>query len=152
MSGELPGTEPVLLEGGLGVDDRGSVAFVNGFDFAGVKRFYVVSNHKAGFVRAWHAHRHEAKYVTVVQGAAVVAAVRIDNWERPSTDLPVVRHVLSAQRPAVLFIPAGYANGFMSLTADAKLVFFSTSTVEASRNDDVRYDARYWDAWNVVER
>jgi dTDP-4-dehydrorhamnose 3,5-epimerase-like enzyme len=152
MNPELPGAEPVLFEGGLGVDDRGSVAFVNGFDFAGVKRFYVVSNHRAGFVRAWHAHRREAKYVTVVQGAAIVAAVRIDDWEHPSVEQPVVRHVLSAERPSVLFIPAGYANGFMSLTADTKLVYFSTSTVEESRNDDIRYDSRYWDAWQVVER
>ena len=49
-----------LLEGGLAVDDRGTVSFVNGFDFRGVKRFYTVTNHRAGFVRAWHAHRHEA--------------------------------------------------------------------------------------------
>ena len=54
---------PWLIEGGLAVDDRGIVSFVNDFDFAGVKRFYMVSNHKAGFVRAWHAHKHEAKYV-----------------------------------------------------------------------------------------
>ena len=68
------GGNPLLLEGGLAVDDRGSVAFVNAFDFEGVKRFYVVANHRQGFVRAWHAHRREAKYVTVVTGAAVVAA------------------------------------------------------------------------------
>jgi dTDP-4-dehydrorhamnose 3,5-epimerase len=40
----------------------------------------------------------------------------------------------------------------MSLTGDAKLMFFSTSTVEESREDDVRFDARYWDAWSVEER
>ena len=141
-----------LMEGGLAVDDRGEVAFVNGFHFEGVKRFYLVSNHRAGFVRAWHAHRREAKYVMVVQGAAIVAAVAIDDWEHPSRDAQVHRYVLSAQKPAVLYIPAGYANGFMSLTADTKLMFFSTSTLEESRGDDVRYDARYWDAWQVIER
>jgi dTDP-4-dehydrorhamnose 3,5-epimerase-like enzyme len=144
--------EIVHYDGGLAVDDRGSVAFVNGFAFEGVKRFYVVANHGAGFVRAWHGHRREAKYVTVVQGAAIVAAVRIDNWDDPSPSLIPSRYVLSAGRPSVLFIPAGYANGFMSLTPDAKLMFFSTSTVEESRNDDVRFDARRWDAWTVVER
>jgi len=149
-SGEV--VVPRLLEGGLGVDDRGSVAYVNDFDFAGVKRFYLVSNHRAGFVRAWHAHRREAKYVTVTRGAAVVGAVRIDNWESPSPDGEVHRHVLSAQKPSVLYIPAGYANGFMSLTEDATLMFFSTSTLEESRGDDVRYDSRYWDIWDVVER
>ncbi len=145
-------TEPYIIEGGLGVDDRGETTFVNGFDFTGVKRFYMVFNHKAGFVRAWHAHRHEAKYVIVVQGAAIVAAVAIDNWEKPSKDLPIKRYILSAKKPAVLYIPAGYANGFMSLTADAKLMFFSTSTLEESQCDDMRYDARYWNAWQAIER
>jgi dTDP-4-dehydrorhamnose 3,5-epimerase len=143
---------PYVMEGGLGVDDRGEVGFVNDFHFDGVKRFYMVSNHRSGFVRAWHAHRREAKYVTVVQGAAIVAAVAIDNWERPSRDAQVHRYVLSAQKPSVVYIPLGYANGFMSLTADSTLVFFSTSTVEESRGDDVRFDAHYWDPWQVVER
>jgi dTDP-4-dehydrorhamnose 3,5-epimerase-like enzyme len=145
-------TAPVLIEGGLAVDDRGELGFVNDFQFAGIQRFYVVSNHRAGFVRAWHAHRRERKYVTVVEGAALVAAVRIDDWERPSAQAVVHRYVLSAQRPAVLCIPAGYANGFMSLTADAKLIFFSSATLAESRDDDVRYDAHYWDPWEAVER
>ena len=152
MSGTDRGGKPLLLEGGLAVDDRGSVAFVNAFDFEGVKRFYVVANHRQGFVRAWHAHRREAKYVTVITGAAVVAAVRIDDWENPSREAPVQRFVLSAEKPSVLFIPPGYANGFMSLTQDARLVFFSTSSVEESRGDDIRFDARHWDVWTVEER
>jgi dTDP-4-dehydrorhamnose 3,5-epimerase-like enzyme len=143
---------PRLMEGGLGVDDRGHVAFVNDFDFAGVKRFYMVCNHRQGFIRAWHAHRKEAKYVTVVQGSALVAAVHIDDWEHPSKDAKVYRFVLSAQRPAVLYVPAGYGNGFMSLTDDARLMFFSTSTVDESRKDDIRYDAHYWDPWQIIER
>lgn len=151
MTPDLPG-EPTLIEGAVGVDDRGAVAFCNGFSFAGVKRFYTVSNHSAGFVRAWHAHRREGKYVTVVSGAAIVGAVKIDDWDSPSRDLPVVRHVLSADKPSVLFIPAGYANGFMSLTADTRVMYFSTASLEESRGDDIRYDARHWDPWQVVER
>lgn len=141
-----------LIEGALAVDDRGQVSFVNGFDFQDVKRFYAVSNHRQGFVRAWHAHRREAKYVHVARGSAIVAAVRIDDWDHPSPDLPVERFVLSASRPAVLHIPAGYANGFMSLTDDALLMFFSTATVEESRGDDVRFPARLWDPWRAEER
>ena len=143
---------PRLIEGALSVDDRGSVSFVNEFDFAGVKRFYLVANHRAGFVRAWHAHRREAKYVTATRGAAVVGAVKIDNWEAPSRESDVHRFILSAQRPSVLYIPAGYGNGFVSLTEDATLMFFSTSTLDESRGDDVRYDSRHWDIWDVVER
>jgi dTDP-4-dehydrorhamnose 3,5-epimerase len=142
----------MLRTGGLAVDDRGEVGFVNEFDFTGVKRFYTVKNHAAFFVRAWHAHHREAKYVTAVEGAAIVGAVRIDNWESPSRDLPAHRFVLSARRPAVLYIPPGYANGFMSLTQDLKLIFFSTATLEESKGDDFRYDSRYWDIWQVTEQ
>jgi dTDP-4-dehydrorhamnose 3,5-epimerase-like enzyme len=144
--------EPRLIRGALAADDRGEVAFVNDFDFADVKRFYLVSNYLAGFVRAWHAHRREAKYVTVVQGTMLIACVLVDDWEKPSPTLPVQRFVLSAKTPAVLFIPAGYANGNMSLTADAKAIFFSTSSLEDSKGDDIRYDARLWDPWQVEER
>ena len=145
-------TEPRLLTGALAVDDRGEVGFVNEFDFAGVKRFYTVCNHRHGFVRAWHAHRREGKYVTVLRGAALVGAVEIDDWENPSRQAHVHRHTLSARRPSVLFIPPGYANGFMSLTEDTLVAFFSTSTLEESQEDDIRYDSRYWDIWNVMER
>ena len=144
--------EPRLIKGGLAVDDRGQVSFVNDFDFQGVKRFYAVENHRRGFIRAWHAHRKEAKYVMVVRGAALICAVEIDDWDNPSTDATVHRHVLSEQSPAVLFIPAGYANGFMSLTADTKILFFSSSSLEDSVGDDIRYDARHWNPWTVEER
>jgi dTDP-4-dehydrorhamnose 3,5-epimerase len=144
--------EPRLIKGGVAVDDRGQLSFVNDFDFEGVKRFYTVENHRAGFIRAWHAHKLEAKYVLVVQGAALVAAVAIDDWDNPSKDAQVHRHVLSAASPAVLYVPAGYANGFMSLTEDTKIMFFSTSSLAESAGDDFRYDARHWDPWTVEER
>ncbi len=145
-------SEPYIINGGLAVDDRGEIAFVNDFHFESVKRFYMVSNHRQDFVRAWHAHRREAKYVFAVSGAALVGAVKIDNWDKPSVDLPVGRYVLSSKKPQILYVPPGYANGFMSLTSDLKLIFYSTSTLEESAGDDIRYDARYWDIWNVVER
>ncbi|MBI4180436.1 MAG: dTDP-4-dehydrorhamnose 3,5-epimerase family protein [Chloroflexi bacterium] len=144
--------EVQLIEGGLAVDDRGTVSFVNDFNFANIKRFYTVTNHKAGFVRAWHAHRHEIKYVTVLKGAAIIGAVKIDNWGKPSKDSKAYRYVLSSDKPAVVYIPPEYANGFMSLTKDTILIFFSTATLEESRNDDVRYDAHYWDIWQITER
>lgn len=144
--------EPQVFTGEVALDDRGEVGFVNTFDFAGVKRFYTVSNHRPGFVRAWHGHRHEAKYVMAVLGAALVGAVAIDDWEHPSKTARVWRYTLSARRPAVLYIPAGYANGFMSLTQDATLIFFSTATLDQSKGDDVRFPARYWDIWTVEER
>ena len=145
-------TLPILIEGNLSVDDRGEVGFVNGFDMTAIRRFYTVANHKPGFIRAWHAHKKESKFVTVTNGAAVVAAVQIDNWEKPSKGEKVHRYVLSAKKPSVLFIPAGYANGFMTLEGNTKVIFFSTATLEETSGDDIRYDANYWNPWQIIER
>ncbi len=145
-------TIPQLFEGGLAMDDRGEVGFANDFKFDGVKRFYSVANYRSGFIRAWHAHKRESKYVTVVKGSALVGAVEVDNWENPSKDSKVWRYVLAEHKPSVLFIPAGYANGFMSLTADTKLIFFSTSSLEETQGDDIRFDAYYWNPWQILER
>jgi dTDP-4-dehydrorhamnose 3,5-epimerase len=149
---KLSATEPTLIAGGLAVDDRGSLSFINDFDFAGVKRFYLVSNHRQGFIRAWHGHKKEAKFVFVASGAVVIGAVKIDDWDLPAKDLPIKRFVLSEDKPAILHIPAGFANGFMTLTEDARVFFFSTTSLEESQGDDFRFDARLWDCWQVVER
>lgn len=144
--------EPTLIKGALASDDRGHVGFVNDFHFNNVKRFYTAENYKRGFIRAWHGHKLEAKYITVVKGSALICCVKIDIWESPSKQLLIHKFVLSEHQPAVLAIPAGYANGTMSLTKDAKLIIFSTTTLEESKNDDFRYPARYWDPWTVEER
>ena len=144
--------EPRLMEGGLVADARGTIKFVNDFTFAGVKRFYIIETHEEGCVRAWHAHRYEAKYVAVVRGAAIVGAVRIEDWEKPPRDSTVHRYVLSASKPAILYIPGGFANGFKALTPEAGLVYFSTATLAESEVDDVRLEADYFDdAWAVGE-
>ena len=141
-----------LIRGGIAFDDRGSLSFANDFAFAGVKRFYAVRNHSSDVVRAWHAHRREAKYVSVLQGAAIVGAVKIDDWESPSPDVTPARYVLASGAPSVLYVPAGYANGFKTLTEDTIILFFSTASLEDSVGDDTRFEARYWDIWNVTNR
>jgi dTDP-4-dehydrorhamnose 3,5-epimerase len=140
------------IPGGKAFDDRGALSFINDLDLTMFKRFYIVENHSKGFVRAWHGHKKEAKAVVVVSGAALVAAVKVDNWDSPSKDLQIERVVLSAEKPGALLIPAGYANGFMTLTESAKVMFFSTSSLEESAGDDFRFDARLWNPWNIEER
>ena len=141
-----------LIYGNSSIDDRGCVSFINDFNFEGVKRFYSVKNHRSGFVRAWHGHKNEAKYVTVVEGAALIGAVKIDDWDKPSPSLNVSKFILSSDKPSILFIPPSYANGFMSLTENTKLIFYSTSTLADSMGDDYRFNSRFWDIWSVEER
>ncbi len=144
-------SEPTLIEGGLSVDDRGQLAFVNGFTFEDVKRFYVLQNHTQGFIRAWHAHKKEGKYVFAVQGTALIGAVKINDFDRPNPNEEVQRFILSEKKPAVLWIPPGYANGGMSLTQDASIMYFSTATMEESRGDDFRYPTDFWKIYEKRE-
>tara|TARA_R110002020_G_scaffold378499_1_gene589484 strand:- start:780 stop:1217 length:438 start_codon:yes stop_codon:yes gene_type:complete len=138
--------KPTILNGGLAVDDRGSVSFVNDFNFKNVKRFYQVQNHRRGFIRAWHGHKKEGKYVYVASGTALVGAVPmpedgVDKDNTPKT------FVISAKSPKILYIPPNYANGFMNLEDDTIIQFFSTSTLDESLGDDIRFEYDKWDIW-----
>lgn len=144
------------IVGGVATDDRGTVRFVNDFDFKNVKRFYQVQNHQAGFIRAWHAHEKEAKYVYVVKGTALIGAVPLEKMKEIMTkrneatfvgDSKIFKTVLSANNPKIVFIPAGYANGFKSLESDTIIQFFSTSTLQESLGDDIRFDYDLVDIW-----
>lgn len=136
-----------IINGGLAVDDRGTIRFANDFDFKGIKRFYIVENHKARFVRAWHGHKKEAKYVLVTSGSALIAVAPLDDLTS------VEKVVLSAAKPQLLYIPPGNYNGFMTLTDDATILFFSTATLEESMNDDIRLPAdKLRSVWEVEER
>lgn len=145
-------SEIVYTRGGLSVDDRGELLFINDFSLQKYKRFYVVSNHQPQFIRAWHGHKYESKGVVLLSGSAIVCAVKIDDWEHPSSDLPIHRQVLSAKTPGVLEIPKGYANGFMTLEPNTVVCFFSSSSLEESANDDIRFPATTWNPWSVEER
>jgi dTDP-4-dehydrorhamnose 3,5-epimerase-like enzyme len=144
--------KPELVEGGIAVDDRGQLLFANSFRLADYKRFYFIKNHSPSFIRAWHGHKKEAKAIFVAEGAAIVGAVEIDDWETPSASLEAHRVVLSAKKPSLFLIPPGYANGIMTLTPETVVCVFSSSTLEDSAGDDFRFPARRWDIWTVEER
>jgi len=113
---------------------------------------YIVENFATSTVRAWHAHRHERKWVLALAGAALACCVAIDDWESPSKDATVHRYTLDADHPSMLAVPAGYANGAMALLPQTKLLYFSDASLEESLKDDIRFPARYWDPWHVADR
>ncbi len=147
-------SEPCLIPGGLSVDDRGQLTFVQGFGFANIRRFYLVENFSTSLVRAFHGHQKEEKYVFPLTGSAIVAAVELTDVSRPDPNAKVFRYVLSARRPGILHIPAGYANGFRALEPETKLLFFSSATLEDSAKDDYRFKYDQWgtDVWKSENR
>ncbi len=131
-----------VINGDISVDERGIVKFVNDFDFNGVKRFYEVGSFARGHIRAWHGHKQENKYVYVISGSALIGVVDLETEE-------IQKFTLSAAKPRVLWIPANCANGFMSLEDNTRVIFFSSSTLEESKNDDIRFPYDKWNIWNI---
>lgn len=141
-----------LIDADLHIDDRGELIFSNNFDMNKIKRFYQITNFSNPFIRAWHGHKFEDKYILVTKGATLAAAVKIDNWKNPSKSLKIETFVLNDKKPKLLFIPGGYAHGYKTLLPDTRLIIFSTSTLKQSIKDDYRYEAYYWNPWTIKER
>jgi len=120
-----------LINGNTFVDDRGTLKFINGFNFEGVKRFYQVENHERGFIRAWHGHKKEGKYAYVAKGTAWIGIVDMETKAEE-------KFVLSAKTPKVLWIPPGKYNGFQTLEEETIIFFFSTVTMDEAKGDDFR--------------
>jgi dTDP-4-dehydrorhamnose 3,5-epimerase len=139
--------KPVLIEGGQFSDERGSLRFVNSFDFKDLKRFYIIEQPK-NFVRAWQGHKIENKYFYVISGSFLICGVKIDDWENPSSDLKVHEYHLSEKESQIFMIPGGYANGFKALEDNSNLLVFSNLSLEESKQDDYRFDKSMWKNWD----
>jgi len=138
-----------IINGGSYKDERGTLRFVNDFDFSDVKRFYQIENSSTDVIRAWQGHRKENKYFYVSSGSLLVCAVQVDNWDNPSPDLCVVKKVITEDKSKVLMIPAGYANGIRALEEGSKLMVFSSNTLIDATDDDYRFDKDLWYDWST---
>ena len=145
-------TEINLINVDTAVDERGYLRFCNSFDLTKYVRFYDVVNYQSNFIRAWHGHKNEYKAALVREGSAMICLVKIDNWEKPSTELEIKKFFLSQKSPKILEIPAGYANGFMSLEPNTKITFYSDKKTKDSLSDDYRFDYNFWDPWKIKYR
>ena len=140
-----------IIEGGIYQDDRGELIYFNDFDMSNVKRFYQIRSSNLPYsnsqVRAWQGHKIEEKYFYVNQGKFLIAAVKIDDWQKPSKKLKVETYILHSGSPQILRIPAGYANGIMAIEADSVITVYSTLSLAESLKDDYRFDKSWWVNW-----
>jgi len=143
---------PKIIVGNRIYDDRGSIRFSNQLTFKKIKRFYIVHNYTKNFIRAWHGHKKEEKYISCIKGSFQISAVKIDNFKKPSKRNKVNTYFLNESNNNFVFIPKGYANGLKSLEENSELLILSTSSLQESVKDDFRYDANYWNPWEIKYR
>ena len=157
--------QPKLILGEVHCDDRGTLSVVNDFaEFEKMKRFYQIKNVSKDVVRAFHGHFYEEKYIYVTNGSAKIFCAKMKEHcpaQTPKGSMKKVyglhekeEFILTDKLPSILHIPKGYANGFKALEENTTIIFFSTSTLEESKNDDIRFDWNHFgeDIWNTQNR
>jgi dTDP-4-dehydrorhamnose 3,5-epimerase-like enzyme len=126
-------------------DDRGFFTAIN-FE-PDSKRAYLIQNHKAGIVRAFHGHERESKTLYVIRGSFKVICINMatGDWKK---------FTINERSNNMIKIPAKAYNGFVSLTDDSELLVVSSSTFEESKGDDIRlpYDILGKQVWEVEHR
>ncbi|PRD46802.1 WxcM-like domain-containing protein [Sphingobacterium haloxyli] len=130
--------------GGIAKDHRGQIRFVNDFDMAQVKRFYIIKNTDTELIRGWRAHRMEQRWFYVLSGTFAVDLIKIDNWENASPDLPVNKLILKADEQQVLHVPIGYGTAFQALEPESELLVFADYGIEHAKNDDYTWPVDYF--------
>jgi len=135
------------IAGGIHKDERGTLSFVNDFNFESVKRFYSIYHAETSAIRAWQGHKIEHKYFFVNQGSFVVSWVQPDNWDQPSKSLQPAYTILDAERPVILSVPAGFANGIKALKPQSLLTIYSNLNIKDSAADMWRFPAEQWLDW-----
>src|SRR5690606_20589964 len=130
--------------GGIAKDHRGQIRFVNDFDMTEVKRFYIIKNTDTDLVRGWRAHRVEQRWFYVLSGSFVIDFVKIDDWQKPSPELPVERVIIKQEQGAVLHAPTGYGFAFQAMEPDSELLVFADYGIENASKDDYTYPLDYF--------
>jgi len=140
--------EPLLINGAAHKDHRGTVAYVNDFNMSPIKRMYTITHTSTTVVRAWQAHKIEAKYFKCSKGRFVIAIVPIKDWNTPDVNSKPEVFILQADKNQVLCVPKGHANGFKALEANSELLVFSDQDLDSAKNDKYRFDQDLWMYWS----
>ena len=114
--------------------------------------YFSYENHKLNFIRAWHGHKKEQKYILILSGSIKVSLVKINNWKKPNKKLQIKNYYLNEKCPQMLYIPGGYAHGTQNLKKNTSFIVFSNFSINQSLKDDFRYPYDYWGDWKTNYR
>ena len=153
-------TGPKIIAINEFLDDRGNLSFSNDeiWSFFNIKRFYFVSNNNINFIRAWHGHCEESKIFIPIIGNFKIGLPKLSILDqkdvydgRKQVWLKNDPEIFYLNPNKMLFIPKGYANGFMNLMAENKLLVLSDKTLDESKGDDYRFEWNYFENFWKIE-
>lgn len=137
----------VLIEPKVFLDDRGYFmeSFkVSDFKKANLPTHFVQDNFsfsKKGVIRGLHYQKNpkaQGKLISVLKGG--VWDVAVDIRRASPTFLKWVTSELNDQNHAMLYIPPGFAHGFLSLTGDVHLQYKCTNEYDPQYDTGIRWN------------
>jgi dTDP-4-dehydrorhamnose 3,5-epimerase-like enzyme len=135
--------KPNLITGNQFKDQRGTLFFNNDFDLTNIKRIYVIENKNEDIVRAWQGHKIEQRWFSVIEGKFRIQLIEVDNWDKPSKNLPKIEFILKSENLDVLHVPPGFISCIQSLDKKSKLIAFTDYKL-GEINDEFRYPTNYF--------
>ncbi|WP_099364921.1 WxcM-like domain-containing protein [Sphingobacterium sp. 1.A.4] len=133
-----------IIKGGEAKDFRGNIRFVNDFDMSLVKRFYIIKNSDIELIRGWRGHRVEQRWFYVLTGSFILNIIKIDDWNKPSSDLPIEKKIIRSQDMQIIHVPKGYATAFQAMEEGSELMVFADFGIENAPNDNYLWAQDYF--------
>ncbi|SEV94554.1 WxcM-like, C-terminal [Chryseobacterium wanjuense] len=135
---------PQIIKGGKYSDDRGNLFFNNNFNASQIKRIYYIENADTKFVRGWTGHKIEQRWLSASQGSFTIRLIKIDHWEKPSENLPILKFELNSGQLDVLHIPKGYVSAIQSREEKSRLLVMADYFL-GEIADDYRFPIDYFE-------
>lgn len=139
--------KPEILKGGIHIDPRGTLRYVNDPNPGSYRRFYCITPSHTSVIRAWQGHKHEGKGFYALKGSFTIAVVSPENFDEPKDDELPVFFELSEVNNAFLKVPGGCYTAIKSTSADSILLVLSQFDLEGSKGDDYRQPETRWVNW-----
>lgn len=117
------------------------------------KRVYTVSNFQTKQIRAFHGHKISSTILHVIKGAAkiVTMPIGLENSLAHTRINSLEVFTLSDKKPGLVYVPAGWYNGHISLEPNTIYVVLSSASIYDVKDDDIRlsYDALGTIPWEI---
>lgn len=139
--------EVVLIESSVSVDDRGfftEVFRASEFEKNGITASFVQDNFshsKKGVIRGLHYQlnpKAQGKLVRVIKGK--ILDVVVDVRRGSPTFLNKITIELSSENNHMLYIPTGFAHGFVALSDEVNFLYKCTAEYSKEHERGIRYD------------
>lgn len=128
-----------IFEGKSHQDERGIITYNNDFDASIIRRIYTIENKSIDFIRGWQGHKIEQRWFAAVKGCFEISVIEVDDFDHPSKEVEIRKHLLKDETLTYLHVKAGYVTAIQALQENSKLLVLADYAL-GEVQDEYRYD------------